>query len=198
MDINFTFPSFCYAMATGIGKTRLMGASIYYLCKTKGYKHFFILAPGNTIYDKLRQETNPAHPKYMFKGLEAEMGRPKVFDGENYINYPVRFIQGEFEIEKTSEVQLFIFNIGKIFNSNKDTTFRFHKYQETLGASFADVLASFDDLVICMDEAHRYYAPASMKAISYLEPILGLEFTATPKSYKNVIYSYGLEKGKVP
>jgi len=82
MDINFTFPSFCYAMATGIGKTRLMGASIYYLCKTKGYKHFFILAPGNTIYDKLRQETNPAHPKYMFKGLEAEMGRPKVFDGE--------------------------------------------------------------------------------------------------------------------
>lgn len=47
---EFDFPSFCYAMATGIGKTRLMGASIYYLYKTKGYKHFFILAPGNTIY----------------------------------------------------------------------------------------------------------------------------------------------------
>ena len=42
---GFDFPSFCYAMATGIGKTRLMGASIYYLYKTKGYKHFFILAP---------------------------------------------------------------------------------------------------------------------------------------------------------
>ena len=27
---GFEFPSFCYAMATGIGKTRLMGASIYY------------------------------------------------------------------------------------------------------------------------------------------------------------------------
>ena len=33
---EFEFPSFCYAMATGIGKTRLMGASIYYLYKTKG------------------------------------------------------------------------------------------------------------------------------------------------------------------
>lgn len=54
---EFDFPSFCYAMATGIGKTRLMGASIYYLYKTKGYKHFFILAPGNTIYDKLRKES---------------------------------------------------------------------------------------------------------------------------------------------
>lgn len=195
VDKDFSFPSFCFDMATGIGKTRLMGAAIYYLYKTKGYKHFFILAPGNTIYDKLRKESNPSHPKYIFKGLEAEMGRPKVYDGENYTSYPVRYVQGEIEIEKTSEIQLFIFNIGKIFNSKTDTTFRFHKYQETLGASFADVLASFKDLVICMDEAHRYYAPASMKAISYLKPVLGLEFTATPKSHKNVIYSYGLEKG---
>lgn len=195
VDDNFKFPSFCFDMATGIGKTRLMGAAIYYLYKTKGYKHFFILAPGNTIYDKLRKEANPAHPKYIFKGLEAEMGRPKVYDGENYIRYPARFVQGEIEIEKTSDIQLFIFNIGKIFNSKTDTTFKFHKYQETLGSSFADVLAKFDDLVICMDEAHRYYAPASMKAISYLKPILGLEFTATPKSHNNVIYSYDLAKG---
>ena len=195
VDDNFKFPSFCFDMATGIGKTRLMGAAIYYLYKTKGYKHFFILAPGNTIYDKLRKEANPAHPKYIFKGLEAEMGRPKVYDGENYVRYPARFVQGEIEIEKTSEIQLFIFNIGKIFNSKTDTTFKFHKYQETLGSSFADVLAKFDDLVICMDEAHRYYAPASMKAISYLKPILGLEFTATPKSHNNVIYSYDLAKG---
>lgn len=195
IDDDFKFPSFCFDMATGIGKTRLMGAAIYYLYKTKGYKHFFILAPGNTIYDKLRKESNPAHPKYIFKGLEAEMGRPKVYDGENYTKYPVRYVQGEIEIEKTSEIQIFIFNIGKIFNSKTDTTFKFHKYQETLGSSFADVLAKFDDLVICMDEAHRYYAPASMKAISYLKPILGLEFTATPKSHKNVIYSYDLAKG---
>ena len=192
---NFKFPSFCFDMATGIGKTRLMGAAIYYLYKTKGYKHFFILAPSNTIYDKLRKEANPVHPKYIFKGLEAEMGRPKVYDGENYVRYPARFVQGEIEIEKTSEIQLFIFNIGKIFNSKTDTTFKFHKYQETLGSSFADVLAKFDDLVICMDEAHRYYAPASMKAISYLKPILGLEFTATPKSHNNVIYSYDLANG---
>ena len=195
IDDDFKFPSFCFDMATGIGKTRLMGAAIYYLYKTKGYKHFFILAPSNTIYDKLRKESNPAHPKYIFKGLEAEMGRPKVYDGENYTKYPVRYVQGEIEIEKTSEIQIFIFNIGKIFNSKTDTTFKFHKYQETLGSSFADVLAKFDDLVICMDEAHRYYAPASMKAISYLKPILGLEFTATPKSHKNVIYSYDLAKG---
>lgn len=196
---DFDFPSFCYAMATGIGKTRLMGASIYYLYKTKGYKHFFILAPGNTIYEKLRKESNPNHPKYIFKGLEAEMGRPKVYDGENYDTYPVRYTGQQLSLlnEKQSEIQLFIFNIGKIFNSKTDTQFNFHKFKETLGASFADVLAQFDDLVICMDEAHRYYAPASMKAINYLKPVLGLEFTATPKNTSNVIYAYDLARGAV-
>ena len=194
---KFDFPSFCYNMATGIGKTRLMGACIYYLYKTKGYKHFFILAPGNTIYDKLRNESNPAYPKYIFKGLEAEMGRPRVWDGENYDQYPVKYEQGSLFVDQMSEIQLFIFNIGKIFNSKTDTQFNFHKFKETLGASFADVLAQFDDLVICMDEAHHYYAPASMKAINYLRPILGLEFTATPKSPSNVIYSYDVARGAV-
>jgi len=192
---EFEFPSFCFDMATGIGKTRLMGAAIYYLYKTKGYKHFFILTPGNTIYDKLRKETVQSHPKYMFKGLEAEMGRPKIYDGENYLSYPVKYEQGEIVLEKTSEIQLFIFNIGKIF-SRGDVQFKFHEYKETLGGSFADVLKNFDDLVICMDEAHRYYAPASMKAIDYLNPILGLEFTATPKdSNRNIIYRFDLAKG---
>ena len=193
VEAKFDFPSFCYAMATG--KTRLMGASIYYLYKTKGYKHFFILAPGNTIYDKLRKECNPNHPKYIFKGLESEMSKPKVYDGENYDTYPIKMEQMTLFVEKTSDIQIFIFNIGKIFNSKTDTQFNFHKFKETLGASFADVLAQFDDLVICMDEAHRYYAPASMKAINYLKPVLGLEFTATPKSTSNIIYSYDLARG---
>ena len=194
---EFSFPSFCYQMATGIGKTRLMGASIYYLFKTKGFKHFFILAPGNTIYEKLRKESNPAHPKYIFKGLEAEMGRPKVYDGENYLTYPVQNEQMALPIEKSSEIQLFIFNIGKIFKSTTDTQFIFHKFQETIGTSFSEVLANFNDLVVCMDEAHRYYAPASMKAINFLKPVLGLEFTATPKCSTNIIYSYDLARGAV-
>lgn len=195
VDKEFDFPSFCFDMTTGIGKTRLMGACIYYLYKTKGYKHFFILCPSNTIYDKMRRETVPGHPKYMFKGLEAEMGRPKVYDGENYLSYPVRYVQSELQIEKTSEIQLFIFNISKIFTRG-DLEFKFHKFNENLGGSFADVLRSFDDLVFCMDEAHRYYAPASKTAINYLNPVLGLEFTATPKSTnKNIIFHYGLEEG---
>ncbi|MDR0696872.1 MAG: DEAD/DEAH box helicase family protein [Christensenellaceae bacterium] len=188
---EFSFPSFCFEMATGIGKTRLMGASIYYLYRTKGYRHFFILAPGDTIYEKLKKESLPESAKYLFKGLEAELGtRPRVFNGDNYLQYNPK--QSEFL--NYNELQIFIFNIGKIFMRG-DVEFNFHRYQETLGSSFSFLLAGFDDLVICMDEAHRYYAPASMKAIDHLKPVLGLEFTATPKSNSNVIYSYDLAKG---
>ncbi len=192
ISFDFNFPSFCFDMTTGIGKTRLMGACIYYLYKTKGYRHFFILTPGNTIYDKLRMEALPENSKYIFKGLESVIGNPKVYDGENYHRY--KWIDIDHSNSTNKEIELFIFNIGKIFN-NKDKNFEFHEFDENIGSSFGELLSKYDDLVFMMDEAHRYYAPASMNAINNLKPILGLEFTATPKKYKNVIYSYGLNEG---
>src|SRR5699024_4238713 len=48
------FPSVCFSLATGIGKTRLMGACIAYLHYEKGIKNFFVMAPNLTIYNKLK------------------------------------------------------------------------------------------------------------------------------------------------
>src|SRR3972149_752126 len=79
IEFDTEFPSFCFALATGIGKTRLMGACIYDLWRTRGYRNFFILAPGSTIYDKLRAELQPSHLKYMFTGLSG-FPPPAVWD----------------------------------------------------------------------------------------------------------------------
>ena len=178
------FPSFCFALATGVGKTRLMGASIYYLWKTKGYKNFFILSPNITIYDKLRMELISTHPKYMFIGL-SDFPQPSIWDGDNYLRF------NPDQLTVYGEANIFIFNIGKIFRRG-DTDFRFHRFHEQLGDSFSDILREMDDLVVLMDESHRYRAPASLKAINHLNPVLGLEFTATPKTKNNVIYSFTL------
>ena len=43
------FPSLCFSLATGVGKTRLMGAFIAYLYLTGKTRHFFVLAPNKTI-----------------------------------------------------------------------------------------------------------------------------------------------------
>src|SRR5688572_1037206 len=53
------FPSFCFSLATGVGKTRLMGAFIAYLYLVKGVKNFFVLAPNLTIYNKLITDFTP-------------------------------------------------------------------------------------------------------------------------------------------
>lgn len=184
VEFDTQFPSFCFALATGVGKTRLMGASIYYLWKTKGYKNFFILAPNITIYDKLRAELNPAHPKYMFAGL-SDFPAPEIYDGDNYLRFSPagQVLYGQANV--------FIFNISKIF-SRTDVDFKFHRFNETLGDSFSAMLRQMDDLVFLMDESHRYRGEASLSAINHLKPALGLEFSATPKYKKNIVYSFNL------
>ena len=48
-DFEREFPSLCFALATGVGKTRLMGACIAYLHLAHKVRHFFVLAPNLTI-----------------------------------------------------------------------------------------------------------------------------------------------------
>ena len=88
-----------------------------------------------------------------------------------------------------------IFNVDKI---NRDVG-RIRKLHEYIGESYFEYLAGLPDLVLLMDEAHRYRAKAGMRAVAELRPILGLELTATPKSvgagsqeFRNVIFRYGL------
>jgi type III restriction enzyme len=71
-----------------------------------------------------------------------------------------------------------------------------------LMGAFISYLARQKDLVLIMDESHRYRASAGVRAINELKPILGLELTATPfvetgkgpVPFKNVIYDYPLGK----
>ena len=175
-DFEREFPSLCFALATGVGKTRLMGAFVAYLYLAKGIKHFFVLAPNSTIYEKLIDDFTPGKPKYVFKGVaEFANNAPVVVTGDNYDQGRGLRRQGEFF---DAEIVINIFNVDKI-NRDKGKIKRLNEY---IGESYFDYLSKLDDLVLLMDEAHRYRAKAGMKAIAELRPILGLELTATPKS----------------
>ena len=79
-DFEREFPSLCFALATGVGKTRLMGAFISYLHLAHGINNFFVLAPNLTIYNKLIADFTRNTPKYVFKGIAefAQIGRAHV------------------------------------------------------------------------------------------------------------------------
>src|SRR3954467_345501 len=84
-DFERDFPSLCFALATGVGKTRLMGAFITYLHLAHGLNHFFVLAPNLTIYNKLITDFTPNTPKYVCKGIaEFATAPPEIITGDNY------------------------------------------------------------------------------------------------------------------
>jgi type III restriction enzyme len=201
-DFEHAFPSLCFAIATGVGKTRLMGAFISYLYLTGKSRHFFVLAPNKTIYEKLIADFSPNSPKYVFKGVaEFAANPPLIVTGDNYESgVGVRYETGRSADIFGSDVHVNIFNVDKI---NKEESPRgkprMKRLQETIGESYYEYLSKLDDLVLLMDESHRYRASAGANAIDGLKPILGLELTATPKTvgaksvpFKNVIYSYTL------
>lgn len=187
------FQSLTFELATGVGKTRLMGAMITYLYTNKGVRNFFVVAPSLTIYEKLKNDLgNPSidNEKYVFKGVGCFAAKtPLVWADDDYR-------QKQIHIGTTIDesINIFIFNISK-FNSEGRKMLSINEY---LGESFFDFLGGLDDLVVIMDESHHYRADASFNAINDLKPILGIELSATAKNsdgtlFKNVVYEYTLK-----
>ena len=196
-DFERDFPSLCFALATGVGKTRLMGAFISYLHAAFGYKHFFVLAPNLTIYDKLIGDFSPNSPKYVFKGIaEFASTPPEVITGDNYEQRGSLSLLGGIEVN--------IFNISKINSEVRGgKSPKIKRLSEYLGQSYFEYLAGLDDLVLIMDESHRYRASAGIRSLNELRPLLGLELTATPfvegtgskaTPFKNVVMDYPLAR----
>nr|WP_309592504.1 DEAD/DEAH box helicase family protein [Moraxella osloensis] len=196
-DFEREFPSLCFALATGVGKTRLMGAFIAYLHLKHGINNFFVLAPNLTIYNKLISDFTPNTSKYVLKGIsEFAITPPLIITGDNYE-------QKNNTGDLFGGIRINIFNISKInseVRGGKEP--RIKRMHEVLGESYFNYLASLDDLVLLMDESHRYRALAGMRAINELQPLFGLELTATPFvestkapiPFKNVVMEYPLAK----
>ncbi|WP_426935322.1 DEAD/DEAH box helicase family protein [Pseudomonas fulva] len=197
-DFERDFPSVCFSVATGVGKTRLMGAFISYLHMIGKSRNFFILAPNLTVYEKLLFDFDPRSPKYVFKGIEAFAHNPPlIVNAENYEEG--RGVRGA-DLFGRESVIINIFNISKINSEVRGGAApRIKRLQEYIGESYFSYLSELKDLVLLMDEAHRYRGTAGFKAIAELQPIMGLEVTATPKTtgskpqpFKNVVYRYDL------
>lgn len=154
-DFEREFPSLCFSLATGVGKTRLMGAFIAYLHIAHGINNFFVLAPNLTIYNKLIADFTRNTPKYVFKGIaEFAQQPPLIITGDNY-DQTGAVIDTQPE-GFDHDVRINIFNISKInseVRGGKEP--RIKRMKEVLGDSYFNHLANLPDLVLLMDESHR-------------------------------------------
>ena len=198
-EFERSFPDFSFSLATGVGKTLLMGAFITYLYTNYGIKNFFIIAPNLTIYNKLIEDFgSPNSKKYVFKRIGAfTKNPPTVITGDTYKDE----IAGQTILNHSITIN--IFNIGKINSEMRGGKLpQIKRLSEYLGESYFEYLAGLEDLVVLMDESHHYRADRGMAVINELDPVLGLEVTATPQvekgnktvKFRNVVYEYSLAK----
>jgi len=207
-DFERTFPSYTFALATGVGKTRLMGTFVAYLYLVYGIQNFMIVSPGNTIYRKLLDDFSKAsNPKYVFQGIEEiNINTTRIVNKDNY-----QQSQSTTNLFG-NQLQINIFNVQQFAQKDIEQEKGITKGSEAFGVedgrllSYFDYLSELDDLVVMLDESHHYHADAAMGSLDRINPLMGLEFTATPYTgkmigrgknkepeiKKNILYTYNL------
>jgi len=182
----FEWPKIGFEMATGSGKTLLMGAIIAYLWH-KGYRDFLILTPNTILFDKTIENFTPRTVKSIFgDGWNLSYN---LVSGNSYRDKTCNYDKGR-------DISFYIFNMQKFYEKGSDNkeandTMKGVPYvrrpiEESLWKdgsekhtiSFVEFLHERRPVIIS-DEAHHYQQSKTKQAIHELLPSIVIEFTAT-------------------
>jgi type III restriction enzyme len=200
-------PIIGFEMATGSGKTLLIGAFITYLHLKHNINNFLILTPPrgkSAIYDKtIRNFDLNDKACVLSNSFEKKFN---LVTGENYIDKSSNY-------DKDAELNIFVMNINKFFESsagikNVDKPWEesFWKDSSDNVISFRNYLNQLDDLVIITDEAHHFQKYSQSTGdevesgrgnsagdiVSSINPKYLIEFTATMVADQKPIYRYSV------
>lgn len=199
-----------FEMATGSGKTLLMGAAILDLYH-RGCKDFLILTPNTILFDKTIDNFTPRTAKSIFgDGWNLTYN---LVTGNSYRDKTCNYEDGR-------DISFYIFNMQKFYdkaasrnqnygeNTMKGVPYVHRPLEESLWRdrsgnntiSFVEFLRERRPVIIS-DEAHHYQQKKTTEAIFELLPGVVLEFTATSvekgssESFgQNNLYKYPMQR----
>lgn len=180
-----------FALATGVGKTKLMGAMIAWLFLSEKSRHFVMLAPSSTIYRKMQDEAVPTHRKYIFAGI-SQFPIPEIVTADTVESWNPE------ENSNFKKITIFILTPGQIRpRAGGEAERRLRQENETLGESFLEHINKMKDLVVFLDEGHKYGQDVNRqrawaRAVADLNPKLVVEMTATPTNESTILHKYTL------
>jgi superfamily II DNA or RNA helicase len=189
-------PFLSFEMATGSGKTMLMGASIYLLNQKFGIKNFLIITPASTdIYAKTIRNFQSSGSDSIW----ASNGpfRFNLITGDNYAD--------NLFYREDVDANIFVFNISKFGKNavNTQKTWESAVWKDDAGNSISvKTFLKGKKLAIITDEAHHAQTPSAKRIISEFHPDLVLEYTATAveqersaaKKNQQVVYKYDIRR----
>lgn len=182
---------FTFHLATGVGKTRLIGAVMAYLFNANESKNFMIISPRAEIIRKFLDVCQPTSKDYIFVDSNF-VGSPHIMDGDSLV-YGGTILDSIYTGPK-------IWILTPQALTAKDAKLK--KKNEYDTCSTVDYIRELDDLVVFFDESHHLgYDKKSEsewhKEIQALEPKLIIGTTASvdiEDTQTNVIYSYDLRQ----
>ena len=205
---------YAFKLATGAGKTKVMSLAIVWSyfhalreSESEMARHFVMLAPNLTVYERLREDFKPAD------------GRPDVFDADPLIPAEWRgdwnlsvVLQDEAASAATGGA-LYLTNVHRLYDRSKHHAKAADTY-EWMGPSVSRAAAldtaealrarvtRHPRLIVFNDEAHHVWDPDSAwnEAIEYLHNTVRqrggtglaaqLDFSATPKDDKGQLFKH--------
>lgn len=181
-----TLPSldFNVEMETGTGKTYVYLKTIFELNKKYNFTKFIIVVPSVAIKEGVNKTIEIT--KEHFKGLYDNV----IYD---YFVYDSSKLEQVRNFAVNSNIQIMIINIDAFNKSftdpSKETKANIiHREQDKLsGYKPIDLIAETNPVVI-IDEPQSVMGGKGEEAVSYLNPLCTLRYSATHKEIQNLIY----------
>jgi superfamily II DNA or RNA helicase len=184
LNVSALPPNLVFELATGVGKTRLMGALIAFLYRSGQSRNAVILSSRSAIVDKLERESQTNSAKYLF--LDPTL-----------VQEPNLCFRSTLDSFRPDPERLNVFVLSPQTITGGDRRFA---RRTDYSPSMLDYLRGVPDLVVYVDESHHLQGGGSddikawRAAVHDLKPRLQFGFTATPlpEAEANILYRYSL------
>lgn len=175
--VDAAYPDFQFALATGVGKRRLMGALAAYLIRAKQSQNIVMLAPRTAILDRLERDVYPDSPDFLF--LDPLL----VPDANVCLRSNIESFRPD-----PDGLNVFVLSPQTVIGN------RIAEVSEFRNESLLEYLRAAPDLIVFSDEAHHLGDMDSAwgKAVADLKPRMHFGFTATPRASAIVLHTYSL------
>ncbi|MCX5815266.1 MAG: DEAD/DEAH box helicase family protein [Proteobacteria bacterium] len=189
----YKFPNFSVEMETGTGKTYVYLRTVFELNKLYGFKKFIIVVPSVAIREGVTSSIKLM--KDHFKGLYDNVA----FDDFVYQSKDLSRVR-QFAVN--NEVQIMVINIqafqrdagedvdyGMLSDAEKKKLNIIHQEQDKMSGRRPIEYVQATNPVLIIDEPQSVdNTPKSQKAISNLNPLFALRYSATHTNPYNLLY----------
>ena len=169
-------------METGTGKTYVYLRTILKLNREYNFKKFIIIVPNLAIREGVYKTLKST--KDHFRDLYGNISY-------DYFIYDSKNLSKIFEFYNKDNIQIMIINISAFnrdFDDESQTNIIYKPNDDLNGKRPIDLIKATNPLVIIDEPQSTASGPQSIRAIDYLNPLCTLQYSATPKNNKNLIY----------